>query len=63
MPLVCSRLIGGKDVPADVVKAARSCLNTPADILRYKAGAVQEALSPLQNLFQADGPSLCYAHA
>jgi hypothetical protein len=38
VPLVCSRLIGGNDVPVDVTKAARSCLNTPADILRYNAG-------------------------
>ena len=39
VPLVCSRLIAGGDVPPDVTKAARSCLNTPADILRYNAGA------------------------
>ena len=39
VPLVCSRLVAGKDVPPDVTKAARSCLNTPADILRYNAGA------------------------
>ena len=39
VPLVCSRLIGGKGVPADIVKAARSCLNTPANVLSYKSGA------------------------
>ena len=39
VPLVCSRLIGGRAVPPDITRAARSCLNTPADILRYPAGA------------------------
>ncbi len=44
VPLVCSRLIAGNDVPPDVTKAARSCLNTPADFLRYSAGASESIM-------------------
>ena len=44
VPLVCSRLVAGGDVPPNVTKAARACLNTPADILRYNAGAAEVCL-------------------
>ena len=37
-PMIISRLIGGKDIPKEVVVAARSVLNHPSDILRYNAG-------------------------
>jgi hypothetical protein len=40
VPMVCSRLIGGKDIPRDVVVSARSVLNGPKDLLRYNAGVM-----------------------
>ena len=43
VPMVCSRLIGGKDIPQEVVVSARSVLNGPKDLLRYKAGVTLSA--------------------